>query len=491
MRALAIALLAACGSGQNVSNSASPSQSAGDYPALRWVPDAPTYLVSAHTVRAGQRAAGDFFDSFGMVARVQAAEISRAGTKRLGFDPLGTEVGTKLGVDLDGGIAMFSEGLMPTIVIHLAAPAVTKAFFDQLRQAGLHPVAAQVEGVEVDSIVLGYDLGLSWAIDHDWLWFHVTWGDEHEAPNAWFVHPHHPTVPTWKQGFAWAAGLAHSAKPLVGFWNNHKILDAVIGLANDAGNAVACLRQLEVVDKIGFTIDADVDLHHAGGRLALELGPAAAKISAALLPPPPGFAGLATSAPLALQWNVDLGAVAGWLGACGKVLRIDPDDLTHMGIRAARGVLRSLDPDAKSGTGALAFDLSSRAFFQHELDDIPQRSLLERDHTFGSYKGHHLAVPFIVSLDYVLDDHIALAAMGDGILDQLVAGTVSETVPIFAVDVRPPAMAESTWQWLFAQLEGETAGRVLASYLVKWRDGHVSLSIDHDALVLDASGNRR
>jgi len=32
---------------------------------------------------------------------------------------------------------------------------------------------------------------------------------------------------------------------------------------------------------------------------------------------------------------------------------------------------------------------------------------------------------------------------------------------------------------------------MMTSQLEKWRDGHISVSLDQDALVLDASGDRR
>ena len=493
MRALVIALLAACGGPQNASHPADQPPEVAAYPALRWAPDAPTYLVSAHTVKDGQRAIRDAIDSFGMLALATPADVSAAMQAALGVDPLGPDLGAKLGVDLDGGVAVFSEGLSPTLVVHLAAPAATRAFFARLPALGVAPTIATVEGVEIATARLHRGPLASWAIDGDWLWLHLAFHDElPSAPStAWFTHPHHAATPTWREGFAWAAKLASHAGPIVGLWNNRAVLATIAALMRadaQAKEAVACVTALEVVDRVGFAIDGDGS--HVGGRLALDVGPAAPKIAAAILPPPPGFAALAAAAPLAGQWNLDVDAMASGLAPCLAAMGLDPSELTSKGIRAARGVLETFDPDSRSGTGAIAFDLSSKTVAEQLLDQIPHRSLLESDRTFGAYRGKHIGIPMVLSVDYVLDDKLALAAMGDGLLAQLVSGTAPANPPLFAFDVRTAPLADGTWTWLCAHFIGRGGGE-LASLLLHWRDAHIALSIEHGALVLDASGNRR
>jgi hypothetical protein len=490
---LAIAVLAACGGAQNASHSAAqPSAEEAQYPALHWAPDAPTYLVTAPRVRDAQRAIRDLVDSLGMVGRVTPEELGSAARELLGVDPLGDEVATKLGVDLDGGIAMFSESWSPTFVVHLAAPATTRAFFAHLRDLGMHSTAQTIDGIDVASAPLREGLVASWAIDGDWFWFHLASDDfgETEAPGAWLVHARHRTKPGWSDALAWAAGLARDAKPLVGFWNSHAVLAATMSRLHKhaAGDIDACIAQLETVERVGITVDGDGT--HAAGKLAFDLGSAAPRIASAILPPPPGFAALAANAPLALQWNVDVAKAADALAPCLRVFGTEPHELAQTGVRSARVLLETFDPDGPSGTGAVALDLSSREKVGQLVDEIP-RLAVQTDRSFGTYHGRHVAIPFVASLDYVLDDTIALAAMGDGLLDQLVAGTPPANAPLFAIDVRPPGLPERSWQYLLHEVFGSHGGKLVTSQLLKWRDGHIALTIDQNALVLDASGNRR
>jgi hypothetical protein len=103
----------------------------------------------------------------------------------------------------------------------------------------------------------------------------------------------------------------------------------------------------------------------------------------------------------------------------------------------------------------------------------------------------HVSLPLVASLDYVLDDRVAIAAMGDGLLERLVAPAPAPAAPIFAFDIRPPGLSEATWRFMFDALFGKHTAELMTTQLEKWRDGHISLAIEQDALVLDASGNRR
>jgi hypothetical protein len=494
MRALLIVSLAACGGAQNPSDSGTkPAAAVAQYPALRWAPDAPSYVIAAPTVRDGQRAIRDVIDSFGLLAHATPDDVSAAARAMIGLDPLGPELGAKLGVDLDGGIAVFSEGVSPTFVVHLAAPAVTRAFFDQLRTLGMHSTPAVVDGTEISTARLRDDISASWAIEGDWFWFHVTFAGfaELDGPANWFGGAHQHRVASWTDAFSWAARFARAAKPLVGFWNSHALLARI---ANTAGHehfladGMACIGVLATVERVGISVEGDG--HHAGGKLAFDVGPSAPKIASSILPPPPGFAALAANAPLAVQWNVDLEAISSGLAPCLRALGTTPDELAKTGVRSARGVLETFDPDAPSGTGAVALDLSSRTQVGKLIDEIP-RLAIQSDRTFGPYHGRHVSIPFVAALDYVLDEKIGLAAMGDGLLDQLVAGAPGQNAPLFAIDIRPPGLSEHAWQVLFTELAGKRRGEMMTSQLEKWRDGHISVSLDQDALVLDASGDRR
>ncbi len=162
----------------------------------------------------------------------------------------------------------------------------------------------------------------------------------------------------------------------------------------------------------------------------------------------------------------------------------------QLGVRSGRAFVHTLDPDDKSGTGALAVDLSHNRYFAQLLDQIPMRSKFEKSRMFGAYKGKHLSVPFVATADYVLDDRVFLAAMGDGVLERAASGASVAMPPVFAIDLVPAGLPVDVWEWLFAQAELPAPKRI-AKRLQSWSDIHFGAHVDRDALVIEAQGNRR
>ena len=144
----------------------------------------------------------------------------------------------------------------------------------------------------------------------------------------------------------------------------------------------------------------------------------------------------------------------------------------------------------RSATGAVALDVTRAAPFARMLDEIPGRSRFESDRAFGAYRGHRVSVPFVATFDYVLDDRVALAALGDGVLDRIAAGATPAPPPLLALDVRPPGLSPMAWQWLLAQARVPDRKRVV-DRLMGLAEGHLAVTLDRDALVIEASGNRR
>jgi hypothetical protein len=60
--------------------------------------------------------------------------------------------------------------------------------------------------------------------------------------------------------------------------------------------------------------------------------------------------------------------------------------------------------------------------------------------------------------------------------------------PLVAIDVMPAKMSVKAWEWLLARMDAPRP-KGFAEHLQHWRDAHVTLGIDHDALVLEATGN--
>jgi hypothetical protein len=438
-------------------------------------------------VRDAQRAIKDVVDSVGVIGGVDASALSRELGMLLAVDPLSADALTGMGIDLEGGIVMFSEDVAPTFVVHLSAPEAVQAFFDRQRERGLVTQSVVVDGTELFTAQLpgGAHVKVSWAVSADWLWVHFSLPFAHDEGQAWFTSSHRPEGPGWAKAWQWASTAVTAAKPaMIGFVDAHDVIASIVGKVPDA---MACAKLLDPVGRVGIAVTGGGK--QAAGKLTIDIGPAAAGIAAQILPGPAGFAGLAATAPLAAQWNVDLLAVRAWLQPCLKAMNQDASVLDRFGLRSGRVVLRSYDPDDRSGTGALALDLAHKRYFEALLDEIPLRSTLERSRTFGPHKGHNLSVPFVASLDYVLTDHLALAGVGDGLLVQML-GTGMVKGPVAAIDIAPPALPAEAWKMLLRTIGIGSVDDVVTQ-LMRWRDGHIAVTIEGTSLVVTATGNRR
>jgi hypothetical protein len=153
-------------------------------------------------------------------------------------------------------------------------------------------------------------------------------------------------------------------------------------------------------------------------------------------------------------------------------------------------VLQTFNPDDNSGAGAVAFDLAHKQYFVSQLDHVPLRSTLERSRTFGPHKGHSIAIPFVATLDYVLTDALALAAVGDGLLAKVVGSGKTVRGPIAAIDILPPAMSPEAWKTVLGAIDRRYA-EVFVERLMRWREGHIAVTIEGSSLLVAATGVRR
>jgi hypothetical protein len=479
MRNLLLALgIAACGGHAGTPATPTAPAAAAAYPATRWVPASPTYLVAAQTVRDGQRAMMGVLEDLGMATGMETRDLSRDLEQVLGVDPLSPEALSGIGVDLGGGVALFSEDVMPTFVVHLASPEAFQSFIDRQRGRGLVSVSTMVDGVELNAASIDSDASVSWGVDKDWLWVHFA---PKAAGSEWFVHSHKAAGAAWASAWSWAEKMAGKAK-VIGFARAQDLIGAV---AARVENGKACLDRLEAVDKVGFAFDADGGKLDA--RLSFDVGANAAAMQSHLLAPPPGWATVAKTAPLAVQWNLDLNAVAAWWEPCARVWSADPNPFDQYGLRAARAFVLSIDPDAKDGSGAVALDLSSGALI---APYVAKASHFSSDKTFGPYKGHHVSIPFVAKLDYVFDGKIAIAAMGDGVMDRIAAGTPGAPPPVFALSLAPAGMAKPAWTWLLEQA-GMPEPERLVDRLAAWQEAHAQMTIEGSSLVVDVGGSLR
>jgi hypothetical protein len=487
-----ISMLCAC-AGQRLDGPGmkGPAPEVAEYSALAWVPEQPTYMMTAHTVREAQRSVSDFVDSFGMMMGANADEIGHELEQVLGVNPL-AETGTqKLGVDPAGSIALYSEGTDPTIVIRLGAPDVAKAFFDLAKTRGGKTQSLVVDGVEVTSITVIHGVTASWAIDKDWLWVHFAFGADKDPDAQWFVHTHHRPEGSfgWQKNFKTATNLRDKLKHngLLGFLDSHALF--ALARAHAPKSLTQCLDRFTPIGVAGFAIEGDGQ--HAAGQLAFDLGPAANGVAAALLPPPGGFAAIAQNAPIAIQWNLDIGAIASFISPCLETAGANTNFLTKVGLRSGRVAIQTLSPSDRTGTGVVSADLSDKSYLASLLDLIPKRSMFESNHSFGGLAGHRISVPFLITIDYVLDDRTGMLAVGEGLMDKLVAPAPPAAPPLFSIDLIVPGLSPAVWKFLIGEVTNEWFAKRAVEQLQRWHDGHVSVTIDHELLVIDASGNRR
>ncbi len=449
-----------------------------------FVPDRPSYLLAAPKLRDAQAGIRGAIDALGIPAGVDAQMASQALQGLLDLDPLNADPSAAVGIDVDGGVAIFSENLDPTIVVHLASPQATEAFFERERKRGMVTQSVMVDGVEVFDAKLAPGVHVGWAVDRDWLFVHFQASDPRGTD--WFAHAHHPQGAAWTADWQWAASQHAGPSPLLGFVKLRELVERTVGRAQAFA---ACAKLVEPVARVGLSIDASPG--HVGGRIALDLGASARDVASHALPPPPGWAATSVNAAVALQINLDATAVAAWLSPCVQSVGGNLASLQKVGVRAARAMLLSFDPDAPAGTGAIALDLERSDFFARQLDKIPMRSHLESDRMFGAHKGHHINIPFTAELDYVLEDKLAAVAMGEGVLAKIFAPAgplAGAPTPLAQLNVTPSRLSAKAWEYLLGRAD-VPAAHTVAEMLQRWRDGHISVGIQGDSLVLEASGN--
>jgi hypothetical protein len=458
-----------------------------EYAATRWIPAKPSYVLAAKSFTAAQHGLRDFLDSFGMFVGVDARGASTALEGVIGIDPLSPDPMAGLGIDLRGGFAAFSEDVNPTFVVHLTAPEQTQAFFDHQRQRGMVTQSVMVEGAEVFTTQIGGGVSVSWAVADGWMWVHFAFpGIRDDA--QWFVDSRHAGgEASWGDTFRWAqnaGGKTARTSNVVGYANLHDLIAGSVAHSRLG----ACMRLVEPIGRIAVSMDGED--RHAQGRLALELAPGATDAMARhVMPIPAGFAAVAADAAFAAQWNLDLDAIVAWLAPCAAPDQIGLDKVLEFGVRSARVIVKTFDLDDKSGTGVVAFDLARPAFFAKQLDEIPFRSHLESNRRFGALDGHNLSVPWGPKIDYILTDHLAMAGVGNGLLERVVTGGV-QPGPVLALDIAPPALKPRAWEWLYDKL-GVPNARWATDQLLHWHDGHIVVRIDGNQLILDAFGDRR
>ncbi|MBA3502905.1 MAG: hypothetical protein H0T65_21260 [Deltaproteobacteria bacterium] len=482
---LCATILLACGGGKTKSGAASGAVAVRAYSATRWIPGSASYAFTARTVREAQQGARDLIDTFGVLAGVTVDEVSAELTSLLLVDPLSTDSLSSIGVDLEGGFALFSESYNPTLVARLASPPAFRAFIE--RQQNLKLQSVVIGGVEVFSAPLPNQMRISWAVADDWLWIHFSLPDVPDDSATWFSASRKPGDAKWAGDLAFAKGAGEP--PVIGFLDVARFLTD----AQRRMPALApCASSLPIANIGKLSLALAGDGKQANARITLDVGSLAPAIASTALPIPEGFAAATAQVPIAAQWNLDLAVVRAKADACMRLFDVNLRELDELGIRAGRGYLRTFDPDDREGTGAVSLDLTHKKYFEKQLDRVPSamRSALEKKRTFGPYAGKSLSIPMFLTVDYVLTDKLALAGVGDGQLMTMIGKGGTAQGPLFEVALQPQGLSIEAWSELLGLLEIDNAKRI-AERLQRWRDARVNLTIDGTRLVFSANGTRR
>jgi hypothetical protein len=472
--------LLACGPKGTPGTPGGPPSAAKEYSAARWIPARPTYAIAARSVRDAQRAVTDAVESFGMLGNVELSQAAAELRRLFVVDILSPDALRQIGVDVDGGFALFSDGLDPTLVVHLASPEQARGWLDDQRSHG-ETTSELVGDVEIFGAKIGKRARIHWAIDLDWLWIHITLGKPEGT--SWFTRSRKPGAAEWSADFEWAK--QSGGKPaLVGFVD---LVTLATRLSMKAEDALACTKPLRSIQRAGFALD--IGPKHAALRLAFDIGALASVVQQAILPAPEGWDAASANAPLAAQWNLDLAAVKTWAAPCQRLIGFDFSKFERFGVRTARVFVNAFDPAAKEGSGAAAFDLAHKTYFQRLLDEVPLRSTLESSQRFGPHDGRRLAVPLVPAVEYVLTEKLGLVAFGDGLLERVVGRGGAAQSPLFALDVRPAGLSVEAWAFLLQRLRIDNPARA-AERLGTWREGHIAVTLDRSRVVFEARGTR-
>ena len=452
---LVAVVLASCGRSAPIAHPGEVSAYERDYPVLRWVPADVTYALVG--VRAVDLATA-LRELFAALRLLGADDLGAELSRDLGINPLRSNDLVSIGLSLEGGAALFSTDLYPTLLLPIADVPKLTAFLDKLRPER-NVVVRRRGGYDIYSWRAEEDYSLSWVIVDDWLAIHA--GINQDDP-LWFDGL--MAVPQGRglgseSDFAAVRrrALAHLPRPTAraapvmgGEAGVRVVLPAVVGLVRlDAlrrhlgddmpEEVAACIAGF--APDARFFIGANVGWNHADGVVGVDMRPAmAAALSGAVAPlPPPGYRAFSNGAGL----HLDLALNLAWLrdrrdqSGCYLVLPMRATDrlLELVGGEAVSSYhLAGSDFGILTGTSRSALAaghlaLRDRAFADRLLDMIPQRRAFEKVGQRQGQKVRTLDVPLFPALVYqAADDHFT-ATLGGEVADIVFAAPAAGPAP--------------------------------------------------------------
>jgi hypothetical protein len=467
------------------------------YEALRWVPADASYVI------VGRRAA-DLSDVLRELAAVvgilddkDPADYGRALQTELGYDPLDVEQLRGLGIDPERGAAFFGTGLSLTAVAYLADPAKLEAFIDQMRERGISIQSQMSDGVEVFTLHFDSDIQFSWAVVDGWVLSRAEILVEKAPALGWFEAAHNArgamgAEPDFEA--AVEAAVTHAAKvsiggapPVIGVIRPGKLAD-VVEQVHGAGHPMNACIATPLRDMSRILLAAGVGESGSAGSIVIDLA-SADRFATNTVPQREAWAQIESGAPLQLDLGLDIPSFARSLEGCP----MDTRAMDEAGVRTAHVALHQFD-DGLPSRGAFYADLSSDKMLSAAISDIPGIDTFSKRRKVGSAQVVDVSVPFFISLTYHLSTNLAVAAIGDGIVEKLLAPGNPRAGALFHLSLRPNDIPVETWDMFLEyvlEVKRPEARQRTITRVRTWQTADIDATIDGSRIVITAAGARR
>jgi hypothetical protein len=398
------------------------------YPALAWVPADATYVVTGKTSDLAL-ALREIVTPASMMPIPGLYDIENQMRMAMGTSFLDARDLSRIGIAVDGSAAIYSTGVLPTIVLPVEDGIELQTFLDANRPE-TNVRLREKDGVQIVSWEPSPDVALVYARVDKWLLVHIA-DRTVDSADAWLDAARKTFA---GDGIAHAPDLVNAAKAArAGLPSKRSGPPSVLGLLRVAklmdtlGGAVECATAVrQAVESI--TLGIDIDLRSGDGLIAIEMSPEAASAlrQHTAEGPPPGYwsyradAGLYGDFAMDLDW-FDQALVGHGCWSPSRELAPVRYALRQWGARGAHVAVKQLQLDELRVQAAAYASLSDRRPIDRALDQIPGRSFLERNVTIGGRKLKSIDLGVVPRFVYQLTGTDAIVAVGDSSIESVFA----------------------------------------------------------------------
>lgn len=497
---LGLVLALACGSGRGLgpTEPTPDDPHVADYPALGFVPEDASYALVAARLRDAVAAVRELLGAGSMFARSSLLpRLPVVGT-------LSEGALEDAGLDLDGGVAVFSRGLYPTLIVAVGDADAVAATFEGARPGD----GVTVRRMDGDDLYTWSedDLAVSWIVFDHWLAMRVYDPRVDPEEGAWYDRLRSRSSAAGLAGSGQFAGVLADARARLPARpravNDVRIVPrraaaypGVVGvvrpsriagtLPEAAGEAARSCAGLIGGDRV--VVAADMGLLEGRGVIVARLSDAdAAAVGDRLAPPlPAGFRAFMTTAALQLDVPFDaVAALADLADRCPAMPRVSRRLSRAVGSGSVRHYAfagREIRPSARAATAALYLATTDGGFVDRLLAKIPGRTFLEKTVQIAGVDVTEVDPRIFPSFHYHRRGDRFIAATGDGVMAAVLGDephpTGGEGRNVLSIAIFPPRLPEladtlQTAAWMVGE-SGRRRARRVAQLLRRYRAGSV------------------